>query len=239
MAVGNSRTSAPWSTSALLHSGNHCRAHCGCGRNRQFRCACNGMDRNDARARACAATHLVPANPHADLAVRRVENLESRIARREVRLLLVAWALGDVRFSIKAQTCPGRIDDANRIVVRFGDGSAAVRACVRERKISPCARIAYRDRLYLGWRARRSSQPPPSSSAARSARRYPGARSPRNSMRARTDPRRRSAESTAMRKAPASTESPRRARSPATPACRLGRCYPRRRSRNASAPHRR
>ena len=153
MAVGNSRTSAPWSTSALLHSGNHCRAHCGCGRNRQFRCACNGMDRNDARARACAATHLVPANPHADLAVRRVENLESRIARREVRLLLVAWALGDVRFSIKAQTCPGRIDDANRIVVRFGDGSAAVRACVREREHkSLCAHRV--SRSALPWLAR-------------------------------------------------------------------------------------
>lgn len=75
-----------------------------------------------ARERHCARAFrepLVPADADADACVGRVPDFETRVARREIVLLGIAGAVGDVRLAVDADGAAVRIEDRDRVELRL------------------------------------------------------------------------------------------------------------------------
>ena len=62
---------------------------------------------------------LVPTDGHPDAAKARVKDLETRISRVEVELLLVTRAVGDVGLPVDAEVGPIGVHDCNGVEVRI------------------------------------------------------------------------------------------------------------------------
>src|SRR4051812_38496272 len=70
------------------------------------------------RARAFGVP-LIPADPHAHATDLRVPDFEPRVARAEVELLLVTWAIRNMALAINPQSRPVGVDHRQAVVVRM------------------------------------------------------------------------------------------------------------------------
>src|ERR1700730_314352 len=63
---------------------------------------------------------LIPANTDTDFALARIPRLKSKIARREVKFLVVKRIVRDVHLSILAKEFSVRVDDGGAIMINAG-----------------------------------------------------------------------------------------------------------------------
>src|SRR5260370_18717242 len=79
---------------------------------------------------------LVPADQHADPAVPRVEVGKTQIARREIKLLVVKWIVGDVHLAIKPNQRAVRVEHPGRIVIKPGGPALEDRSDDHDAKVA-------------------------------------------------------------------------------------------------------
>ncbi len=107
------------------------------------------LQRREARA---LGKPLVPADQHADRALRGVPRAEPRVTRREVELLVEERVVGDVHLAIDAHDRAVGFDDDGGVVIEAG------RALLEHRGDDHRAVLARQRRQRLGGRAREWSR---------------------------------------------------------------------------------